>query len=319
MKKKSALALLVAAGLVMTSQSAFAVVGGPKAQQPDQMVITVVDENGEQPELIYAPDIAYIMIESPELAHLDGHWSKDALQHLVKAGVLTKGEAQAFNPDAEISKEDFQIWTNRILGKKDGAQEQSDVLTRLDAAVWLADLLPALNTGINGGNLKHPFADTADISSKQKSAIDYLYKLGIMVGNGNGKFSPKAKLTKGEAAVLVDKVLSRANQFAKPAQYDLASGILPETVHTLIEENKTEAGVYTVEENGVRYVVISCGTLPNPGYSIELESVTETDGALFVKSGVKAPEAGHTHPQVITHPVVVLKTKASNKPVFLID
>ncbi|TCP59284.1 S-layer family protein [Tumebacillus sp. BK434] len=319
MNKKATVALLLAAGLVMSSQSAFAVVDGPKAQKPDENVITVVDESGQQPELIYAPDIAYIMIESPELAHLDGHWSQEALQHLVKSGVLNRNEAQAFNPKAEISKEDFQIWTDRILGKKDGAKQPAEVLTRVDAAVWLADLLPALNTGINGGNLKHPFSDTSDISAKQKSAIDYLYKLGIMVGNGNGKFAPKAKLTKGEAAVLVDKVLSRANQFAKPAQYDLVTGTVPETVQTIINENKTEAGVYTVEENGVRYVVISCGTVPNPGYGISLESVTESDGALFVRSGITAPQAGHAHPEVIAYPVLVLKTKPSNKPVFLLD
>ncbi|ASS75270.1 hypothetical protein CIG75_09915 [Tumebacillus algifaecis] len=318
MKSPKAISMLVAAGLLMTSTSAFAVVDGPKVQGPDQVAITIYQPNID-PVVTYDPDLHRIMIGAPEVPAVSGHWSKFALDHLLNAGVLTRNEADVFEPNKEITKDDFQIWTNRILGKKDGAPEPASAMTRLDAAVWLADLLPALNTGINGANLLYPFNDTQGISEQQKSAVHYLYKLGIMVGDGQGKFSPKSKLSKGEAAVLLDKVLERASSVAKPAAYEVVTGLYPETVNTVVKENKTEPGVYTVVEDGVRYLVIAGGEAPNPGYSVELTSLGESDGAFFVNANVKAPEKGNAHPEVISYPVLVVKTAESKKPVFMMN
>lgn len=320
-KAKHSIAWLLAAGLVLSSQSAWAMVGAPKVKSSDQMVITVFDPDGKTPggSMINDPDLHTIQIKAPQLQDLDGHWSQHSLQQLLKAGVLTRGELGVFKPNEQIKKNEFVSWVGRLLGKKETALETSEGVTRLEAAVWLADLLPAMNTGINGANLKYPFTDTAGISQEEQSSIHYLYQLGIMIGDGQGRFSPQSKLTRAEAAVLLDKVLSRANQLAKPAKYDVLKGTLPETVHTLVQENKSEAGVYTVVEDGVRYIVVAGGSMPNPGYSIEVTSLSESDGAVFVGTKVNAPTPGSINPEMIAYPVLVLKTAASTKPVFLLN
>jgi hypothetical protein len=326
-KAKKAAALLLAAGcLLMTSQSAFAVVGGPKAKSPDEMVITVVQEGEENggstggPKVV-DPNLHFIQIGSSDLAHLEGHWSKGSLAHLLKAGVMTKGETANFDPGVPIGKVEFRSWISRILGNKssDDSAEPAEKVTRLDAAVWLAKLLPALNTGINGENLQYPFTDTDGITKEQKEAIHYLYKLGIMIGDGQGRFLPNASLTNGEAVVLLDKVLSRAMQMTVPAKYEIVTGTLPESVHTLVEENKSQPGVYSVVDGGVRYLVIAGGEVPNGGYKINLNHVRETDGALMISADLQAPADGTPVSTVVSYPVLVLKMNKSNKPVFLLD
>jgi len=54
------------------------------------------------------------------------------------------------------------------------------------------------------------FTDDSEISDYAKPAVTALKKLGVISGTNEGKFNPKAVMTRAEAAVVINNIISLA-------------------------------------------------------------------------------------------------------------
>lgn len=84
-----------------------------------------------------------------------------------------------------------------MLGADGGTDEP---LSRTRAAVLLTE---RLGTGTHGGDT---FADTRLCGEEERQAVEALARRGITAGTGNGKFSPRAIITRQEAIVLIERL-----------------------------------------------------------------------------------------------------------------
>lgn len=249
---------------------------------------------------------------------VDGHFAKDAIVRLLDMGVLTtKDGKEKFEPLAKLDRKELKVWVKTMFGKDvlDGADSQ--FVTRAEVAAVIAEAMPAVNTGIAGHLVKAPFSDIAHVAADQRSALDSVYALGLMVGDGTGRFLPEQALTKGEAAVLMQRVFERSMQAAKKAEFEEVQDLdnLPEDVYTFLQENHEMQGVEVVHVNGDSYILVFGGMQPSGGYSIHVNHVNESDAGYFVSAELAAPQ--DVAAAVVTFPTKVLKVKGHKKPAYL--
>lgn len=116
-------------------------------------------------------------------ADMDGHWAHNAALVMASENAMeadmVSGELY-FRPDEEITREDFLVTVMKVLGS--GEIEQCQTV----------------------------FADNAEISAKASGYINRAYELGIIKGsNDNGIlcFNPKDKITRAEAAVILNAII----------------------------------------------------------------------------------------------------------------
>jgi PrcB C-terminal/S-layer homology domain len=299
--KKHAKSLLIAATLVLaaTPVAVYAQVKETVQQQVDGIAI----QN-------HAPG---------EFTDLEGHFAKSAANHLGDMGMMMKNMKTNFNPDAPIDRQEFVDLLAKGLGKKNDVTNSADPhLSRLDVAEMIAKSMPAVNTGINGGNMNLAYVDTPGLTAEQKTALQFLYMTGIMVGDGQGHFNPQATLTRGEAAVLMERAIERSLQGGKEVHYEKQSGEFSESVNTLVNENKMQEGLFSVVDGDKRYLLLSGGEVPTGGYTVVVGSIKETDAGIFVQATLKRPAPGQMVYQMVEHPHEVIAIKDTTKPVYLI-
>ena len=299
--KKHAKTLLIAAALVMAAT--------PAAVYAHEHDTVQLDVNG----------IALQNRAPGVFEDLEGHFAKHAVNHLGDMGIMMKKLKTNFNPDAPIDRKEFVDLLEKGLGKKHDALNGADQhLNRLEVAELIAKSMPAVNTGINGGDTSFAYVDTPGITADQKEALQFLYMTGIMVGDGEGRFNPKAALTRGEAAVLMERVIERSLQGGKDVAFERQSGELPQSVHTLVNENKVMEGLFSVVEGDTRYLLLSGGEVPTGGFTVSVGSIKETDAGIFVQATLIAPAEDQMVSEAIDHPYAVIAIKDTAKPVYLI-
>lgn len=299
--KRHAKSLLIAATLVLaaTPAAVYAQVNETLQQQGDGIAI----QN-------HAPG---------EFTDLEGHFAQSAANHLGDMGMMMKKMKTNFNPDAPIDRQEFVDLLEKGLGKKNDATNNAGPhLNRLDVAEMIAKSMPAVNTGINGGNMNLAYVDTPGLTAEQKSALQFLYMTGIMVGDGQGHFNPQATLTRGEAAVLMERAIERSLQGGKEVAYEKQSGERPESVNTLVNENSMQEGLFSVVEGDKRYLLLSGGEVPTGGYTVVVGSIKETDAGIFVQATLKSPPPGQMVNEMVDHPYAVVAIKDTAKSVYLI-
>ncbi|MBL0388556.1 protease complex subunit PrcB family protein [Tumebacillus sp. ITR2] len=306
MMKKTFTALMVTA-LTLTSASA----------------VFAADDNGGK---IIAPhlgggEVSKLHTTAPKYNDTNGHFSADSVErlsnyHMISGGKIG-GPAASFDPNSKADRVELRTWIKNALGKEIADSNSTGDVSRVEVATWIATSLPAMNTGINGANLTAPYTDIKGVSASERDALNTLYKLGIMVGDGAGHFNPQAILTRGEAAVLLDQAVTRSMTVATKVDFEAVSDNLPQTVQTVANENRTEPGVYSVVDNDVRYLVVTGGQAPTGGYSVNIDGISETAAGLFVDASLVHPDPTMMVPQMVTYPTVVLKVKNSEKNAYL--
>lgn len=304
--KKTITALMATALMLTSAPAVFAADGdGVKFIAPEREVMKLHSNGGST------------------FRDMGGHFAADAVRHLGIYNMIGNGKVGGkdlvFAPNTSIDRIELKAWIKNTLGKDVQENGKTGAVSRLEVATWIASALPPLNTGINGANITAPYTDTPNLTTAERDALNLLYKVGIMVGDGQGHFNPKGVLTRGEAAVLLDQSLNRSLAVAPKADYEVVSGQLPETVQTVANENRTEPGVYSVVDNGVRYLVVCAGEAPTGGYSVLIDGVKETEAGIFVGASMLPPEPGMMVPQMITYPQMVLKVKNTEKFTYLAE
>jgi hypothetical protein len=117
--------------------------------------------------------------------------SKKDYQYLVAAyekGVIKGVSATNFSPEGDLTREQAATILIRALGLEDRAAD-SQSLTK--------------------------YSDRAKISAYAKASVSEATRIGLLQGHANGTFSPQGKLTRAEAAVVIQRFLEYLNSDLK--------------------------------------------------------------------------------------------------------
>lgn len=108
----------------------------------------------------------------------EGDWYFPYVSAARQAGLVMGDEANNFNPNIQITRQDMAV-----------------ILYR------------AYNIQAKGAEMD--FADREEISSYAADAVSYFYTAGIVSGVGDGRFAPKDNATRAQAAVMLYNVMTK--------------------------------------------------------------------------------------------------------------
>ncbi|MBR6807385.1 MAG: S-layer homology domain-containing protein [Clostridia bacterium] len=107
-----------------------------------------------------------------------GQWYTDAVKWAYQSGVVTGKSSTYFDVDGDITRAEFATILNRYSS-------------------YRKYTLPRVRTGI--------VTDFAEIPDWALAAVDTMYKAGIINGKDDGTFDPNAKITRAEAAAMIER------------------------------------------------------------------------------------------------------------------
>jgi len=159
-------------------------------------------------------------------------WAREAIDALVKAGIINGTTPTTFEPDRNITRAEFCKLVVATFGVEavDASMSFKDVpqsqwyydfvmkaakagvvngypggifmpdasITREEMAAMMVRAFNAAGVGVPDGQMT--FADSADMGDWAVGYIASLAKMGIVNGRGDNKFEPKGTLTRAEAA-----------------------------------------------------------------------------------------------------------------------
>ncbi len=97
----------------------------------------------------------------------------------------------------------------------------------------------------------------------------------------------------------------------------IAEENIPEELLQVINEKKTEVFKVTYQDNGFLYICMGYGEQETGGYSISVNSLYETENAVYFDTTLIGPQPGETDGKKNSpsYPYVVVKTEMIEKPV----
>ena len=171
-------------------------------------------------------------------------WAGEAITRLAEKGVISGTSEKKFEPNENITREQFAKLICGIIGLYDATltSKFDDVsnnmwyasyiasienagiingvgnnnfgvgqyITRQDMAVMIYNALKYKNILLS--DIKNGFADFDKISDYAKDAVSYLAGAGIINGYDNGNFAPTDNATRAESAVLIYALERRITQ-----------------------------------------------------------------------------------------------------------
>lgn len=92
---------------------------------------------------------------------------------------------------------------------------------------------------------------------------------------------------------------------------------IPEELFVIVEEKKEEGMKLTYQDNGFLYICMGYGKQETGGYSIAVNSLYETENAVYFDTTLLGPKPGETEDKKTSpsHPYVVIKTEFIEKPI----
>ena len=171
------------------------------------------------------------------------HWGCSAIEALAQKGIVSGTGNNLFEPDRNITREEFVQMICVAFGLKDSSAkcEFDDVadgawyeavvacanekgivngitdnifgvgmnITRQDMAVMAYRVLIYSNPDLSAEEPKEcDFSDSDTISEYANQAVSFMYKENIISGMGNGVFAPKANATRAQAAKIIYGLLN---------------------------------------------------------------------------------------------------------------
>lgn len=183
--------------------------------------------------------------QSSIFSDIEDHWAREAIEELVKLGLINGYEDGTFRPDVYITRADTSLVIKNLLeldNKKIGYTESSftDVseiayynnsvslvsylgimkgygngefkptssITREEFIVVIGNLLDLGYITLTDQGLNPTFNDTNEISSWALPAFNKIISTGIISGDTNGNFNPKAKITRAELVSIVYRIIN---------------------------------------------------------------------------------------------------------------
>lgn len=169
---------------------------------------------------------------------LNGYeWAEAAIKSLYEKGVIDGVSESLYNPAGKVKREEFVKMISTLYDGEEKEISFTDVVsgswyvpyvakavnggiikgmsetlfgtgmgvTRQDMAVMILRVLKAEEAAGASG-----FTDDTEISDYAKPAVTALKKLGVVSGTNEGKFNPKAVMTRAEAAVVINNIINLA-------------------------------------------------------------------------------------------------------------
>lgn len=169
-----------------------------------------------------------------------GDWFADAVDQVVGAGWLQGIGNNRFSPSAPLSRGQLATILFRMAGEpsgtekisfpdvketdyffeaaqwavsagiaecgKDGSFSPGSSVTREILAVMLDRTLLQMGAERDEGKSPREFKDADEIDPSAKEAVETVSSLGLLIGDTDGHFRPKASLTRAETAVILTRV-----------------------------------------------------------------------------------------------------------------
>ena len=202
--------------------------GGTSAIVQGDIINTMLGKDNQTPDVPEetVPD------ETVMFSDIDGvEWAREAIEKLCEANVITGTGDGKFEPDREVTREEFVKMLVNAMGfdVTDGNTGFADV----ENGAWYENYIKtAVDNGIVSGisenefgvgekitrqdmalmifralkleeNEDSEFADDADISDYAKTAVYAVKNAGIISGMGDNMFLPKAFATRAQAAQMI--------------------------------------------------------------------------------------------------------------------
>lgn len=177
---------------------------------------------------------------SEKFTDVNTHWAKDNIDYVVGRGLFSGTSDQTFSPNTAMSRGMMVTVLGRLAGadvssyktssftdvKKDSyylpyiewAYKKGIVngvgnnqfapdkaVTREEMAVILQNYAKATGYTLSVTQTSVTFADSSRISSYAKDAVKAMLQSGIMTGDQNNRFNPKACATRAEVAAVVQR------------------------------------------------------------------------------------------------------------------
>ena len=90
---------------------------------------------------------------------------------------------------------------------------------------------------------------------------------------------------------------------------------LPEELKEIVEGKKENAFKLTYADEGYLYICTGYGKQDSGGYSITVDSLYETDNAIYVNTNLLGPKAGSASGNSPSYPYIVIKVEFRDKTV----
>ena len=185
-----------------------------------------------------------VPVVKPEYTDLAGHWAGADIVRLVDLGLLRLDGSQ-FRPDEAIKLGDLlkmlsdaagnqdsdpvlPLWLKSygtsdnssalwygvyrgIITQKDANIDPETLVTREMLAFYLARMEGYQAATSLKGIWAAPYTDFAAVSVEYQGSVAIVHALGLMGSGGNGMFLPQAHTTRAQVAVVLSRMLDRAN------------------------------------------------------------------------------------------------------------
>jgi hypothetical protein len=174
-----------------------------------------------------------------------GHWAEQQINEAVAKGIVSGYPDNSFRPDADVSRQEFAVLLMRAIGEQtdidesaqsfsdgeqigswarqavaaavqtgiirgyeDGSFRPKEKIRRAEMTVMIvrALQLPIIADGATS------FADDADIADWAKGYVAAAAKSGIVNGRSGNRFMPNDTSTRGEATVMLVRILQSLNK-----------------------------------------------------------------------------------------------------------
>lgn len=144
---------------------------------------------------------------------IEGHWCEKAVKALVDNGFLNVS-GEKFNPDANITAKEAQEMMNGAdLYRYDIEKADDATLSRSEAAKAIVCGAGYEKIGALSDIYIPVFADWNSVYDGYKGYVALAKGMGIINGDKNGFFNPKAEVTKGAFAVMIYNYIMSAAEY----------------------------------------------------------------------------------------------------------
>ncbi|WP_431091400.1 S-layer homology domain-containing protein [Paenibacillus sp. 8b26] len=114
-------------------------------------------------------------------------WYADSVRTAAAAGLINGYADGSFRPDAPVSREELAVIVERVLRFAGTAEDTA------------------------AGSVSASLSDAQAISTWAAPAVNTLSSVGIMKGDGKGRFAPTTSVTRAEAAAVLSRTLDKLN------------------------------------------------------------------------------------------------------------
>ncbi len=174
------------------------------------------------------------------------HWAKESIDFVADYGILEGTGYNTFSPDALMTRamvttalgrlakaevdqytknhftdvkndayySSYIEWAHRegvVKGLSNTTFAPDDALTREQMAVIIANYVKAFGIELPKQQTEHGYLDDADISTWAKEAVEYMQVTGIITGKNQGRFDPKAAVSRGEMSTVLKRLIESSS------------------------------------------------------------------------------------------------------------